>query len=136
VTHPDQIPSATMPYFEEERTTELERRIGPLKAVAIVETFTYVFLLAFWLSGNRVGTLMVGSMHGLIVCAFVGMVVLIFRPLGWSLPFAVLTILSGPIGAIVVLERLRREEPAIHAREQAKVRERQERRADRSVDAP
>jgi len=125
-----------MPYFADERTTELERRIGPLKAVSIVEAFTYVFLLGFWLSGNRVGTLMLGSMHGLVVCGFAGMVLLIFRPLGWSLRFALLAILTGPIGAIIVFERLRREEPGIHAREQAKVRERQAREAGRSVGAP
>ncbi|HXP32771.1 MAG TPA: hypothetical protein VN820_02090 [Acidimicrobiales bacterium] len=125
-----------MPYFAEESTTELERRIGPLKAVSVVETFTYVALLGFWLSGNRVGTLMLGSMHGLVVCGFAGMVLLIFRPLGWSLRFALLTILTGPIGAMILFVRLRREEPEIHAREQAKVRERQERRAGRSVGAP
>ena len=62
---------------------------------------------------------MLGSMHGLVVCGFAGMVLLIFRPLGWSLRFALLTILTGPIGALVVFERVRREEPAIHAREQA-----------------
>ena len=134
--HPDPIPSAAMPYFDDERTTELERRIGPLKTVSIVEAFTYVGLLGFWLSGNRIGTLMLGSMHGLVFCGFAGMVLLIFRPLGWSLGFALLTILTGPVGALCVFVRLRQEEPAIHAREQAKVRERQQRQAGRSVGAP
>jgi hypothetical protein len=136
VTHPDPIPSAAVPYFPDEQTTELERRLGPLKTVSIVEAFTYMALLAFWVSGNWVGTLMVGSMHGLIVCAYAGMVLLIYRPLGWSLPFALLTILTGPVGALLVYVRLRQEEPAIHAREQAKIRARQQRRADQSVDAP
>jgi hypothetical protein len=106
--------------FADSPTTELERRLGPLKAVSVVETLTYVSLLYFWLSGNRAGTLLLGSMHGMVVCAFAGMVLLIFRPLGWSLWFALLVIATGPIGAVVVYARVRREEPAIHAREQAK----------------
>lgn len=108
--------------FADSPTTELERRLTPLRVVSIVETCTYVFLLFFWLSGNRVGTLLLGSMHGIVVCAFAGMVLIIFRPLGWSLRFAIGAIVSGPIGALVVFERLRREGPAIHAREQAKHR--------------
>ncbi len=106
--------------FADSPTTELERRLGPLKAVSVVEALTYVSLLFFWVSGNRTGTLLLGSMHGMVVCAFAGMLLLIFKPLGWSLPFTVLAILTGPIGALIVYARLRREEPAIHAREQAK----------------
>jgi hypothetical protein len=108
-----------MPEFADATTTELERRLGPLKVVAVVESLTYVSLLYFWLSGNRVGTLLLGSMHGMVVCAFAGMLLLIFRAVGWSLPFVVFAIVTGPIGAAVVFERLRRDGPAIHAREQA-----------------
>ncbi|MHB8466865.1 MAG: DUF3817 domain-containing protein [Acidimicrobiales bacterium] len=106
--------------FADDTTTELERRLGPLKVVSIVESCTYVALLAFWIGGSRVGTLLLGSMHGMVVMAFAGMVLLIFRPLGWSLPFALFAILTGPIGALTVFERLRREEPAIRAREQSR----------------
>lgn len=108
--------------FADSPTTELERRLGPLKAVALVEGVTYLALLACWVSGNRVGTLLLGSVHGMVVCAFAGMLLLIFRPLGWSLAFTVFAIVTGPIGALVVFARLRREEPAIHAREQASLR--------------
>ena len=111
--------------FADSPTTELERRLGPLKVVSLVETCTYAFLLVFWLSGNRVGTLMVGSMHGMVVLAFAGMLLLIFRQLGWSLLFTLLAILTGPIGALVVFERIRREAPAIHEREQARISARQ-----------
>jgi hypothetical protein len=106
--------------FADEPTTELERRLGPLKVVAVIESCTYVALLYFWLSGNRVGTLLLGSMHGMVVMAFAGMVLLIFRQLGWSLLFSLLAIVTGPIGAAAVYARLRREEPAIRARERAK----------------
>ena len=106
--------------FADESSTELERRLGPLKVVATIEGCTYAGLLFFWLSGNRVGTLLLGSMHGMVVMAFAGMVLLIFKPLGWSLWFALLAIATGPIGALAVFARLRREEPAIRARERAK----------------
>ena len=103
--------------FADDPTTELERRLAPLSVVSVLETFSYVSLLFFWLSGNRVGTLLLGSVHGMIVMAFAGMVLLIFRPVGWSLRFALVVIITGPIGALVVFERLRREAPAIRARE-------------------
>ena len=80
----------------------------------------------FWLLGSRTAQLLLWSMHGMVVCAFAGMVLLIFRPLGWSVRFAAAAILTGPVGAVVVFERLRREEPAIHAREQAALRSRAE----------
>jgi hypothetical protein len=111
-----------MPDFAGATTTELERRLGPLKVVAVVESLTYVCLLYFWLSGNRVGTLLLGSMHGMVVCGFAGMLLIIFRSLGWSLPFVIFVIVTGPIGAIAAVLRLRRDEPAIHAREQASLR--------------
>jgi hypothetical protein len=106
--------------FADDGSTELERRLGPLKVVSIVEGCTYAGLLYFWLSGNRVGTLLLGSMHGMVVMAFAGMVLLIFRSLGWSLVFALFAIATGPIGALMVFERVRREEPAIRARERAR----------------
>jgi hypothetical protein len=121
-----------MPDFADSPTTELERRIQPLKVVSLVEAATYAGLLAFWVAGNRDGILLVGSMHGMVVCAFAGMVLLIFRPLGWSLPFAVAVVLTGPVGALAVYWALRRDEPAIHAREQAKLALRAERAAARS----
>ncbi len=106
--------------FADSPTTELERRLGPLKAVSIVETLTYLSLLYFWLSGNRAGTLLLGSMHGMVVCAFAGMLLMIFKQLAWSLRFTIFAIVTGPVGAQLVYARVRREGPAIHAREQAK----------------
>ena len=110
-----------MPDYAGDTTTELERRLAPLKVVSIVESFTYIFLLFFWLSGNRTGTLLLGSMHGMVVMAFAGMILLIFKQLQWSLVFSLFVIATGPIGAILVFLRLRREEPEIRAREQARI---------------
>ena len=41
-----------------------------------------------------------------------------------AVPFTVLAVVTGPIGALIVFERVRRDEPAIHAREQAALRQR------------
>src|ERR1700730_5039420 len=95
--------------FADDTSTELVRRLGPLKVVSVVESCTYLALLVFWIGGSRVGTLLLGSMHGMVVMAFAGMVLLIFRPLGWSLRFALFAIVTGPIGAAFVFERVRRE---------------------------
>jgi len=105
--------------FADDNSTELVRRLAPLKVVSLVESCTYLALLFFWIGGNRVGTLLLGSMHGMVVMAFAGMVLLIFRPLGWSLRFALFAIVTGPIGALMVFERVRREEPTIRERERA-----------------
>ncbi|HVM67850.1 MAG TPA: hypothetical protein VMU14_23445 [Acidimicrobiales bacterium] len=110
--------------YEGDTTTELERRLAPLKIVSLVEAAMWALAAMFWMLGSRAGQLLLWSMHGMVVCAFAGMVLLIYRPLGWSLRFAVLAILTGPIGALAVFARLRREEPAIHAREQAALKAR------------
>ena len=110
--------------YEGDATTELERRLGPLKIVSLVEVAMWVGAAAFWMIGSRPAQLLLWSMHGMVVVAFAGMVLLIYRALGWSLRFAALAILTGPVGALMVFARLRREEPAIHAREQAALRAR------------
>ena len=107
--------------FAESTSTALERRLGPLKVVSLVEAAMWVVAALFLLTHNRVGELLLWSIHGTIALAFAGMVLLIFRPLGWSVAFTAFAILTGPIGAVAVFERLRREEPAIHAREQARL---------------
>ena len=110
--------------YEGDATTELERRLGPLKVVSLVEVAMWAAAAAFWLLGSRVAQLLLWSMHGMVVVAFAGMVLLIYRALGWTLRFAALAILTGPVGALMVFARLRREEPAIHARAQAALRAR------------
>ena len=113
-----------MVQYADDTTTELERRLGPLKIVSLVELGMWLLAAAFWAMGSGPAQLVLWSMHGMVVCAFIGMVLLIRRPLGWSMPFTVLAVATGPIGALVVFERVRRDEPAIHEREQAALRQR------------
>jgi cytochrome c oxidase subunit IV len=124
--------------YEGDKTTELERRLTPLKVVSLVEAAMWLLAAVFWMLGSRPAQLVLWSMHGMVVVAFAGMVLLIYRPLGWSTRFAVFAVLTGPIGAVVVFFRLRRESPAIHAREQAALRARAARASAgaAAVDAP
>src|SRR5579883_217963 len=110
-----------MPDFAGDTTTELERKLAPMKIVSLVEAGMCALAAVFWAIGSRVAQLLLWSAHGTVVMAFAGMVLFGFRPLGWSVRFAVFAVLTGPIGAIAVFLRLRREEPAIHAREQARI---------------
>ena len=51
--------------FADSNTTELERKIPPLRVVALTETVTYCVLFFFWVTGNRPGRLLMGSLdHG------------------------------------------------------------------------
>ncbi len=86
--------------FAGDPTTELERKLGPLKVVCILETISYLSLLVMWLGlRSHIGTLMVGSVHGMIFTAFALMM--------WR--FRAVSIIAGPIGAVIVYERVRRE---------------------------
>ncbi len=99
-----------MPDFAGDTTTELERKLGPLKVVCIVETVSYLTLLVVWLGlRSDIGTKMVGSVHGMIFTAFALMMLNIYRPMGWTWKFLAVSILTGPIGAVIVYERVRRE---------------------------
>jgi hypothetical protein len=95
--------------FADSTTTELERKIPPLRVVALTETVTYCVLFFFWVTGNRPGRLLMGSMHGMVAMAFAAMVVGIRAELGWTWKYAIAAIALGPFGAVMVYSRLKRE---------------------------
>ena len=111
-----------VPDFADDTTTEVERRITPLKVISLVEAGMWVLAAIFWVVGSRVAQLLLWSVHGTIAMAFAGMVLITYRAFGWSGRFAVLVVVTGPIGALVVFFRLRRDQSGIHAREQARLR--------------
>jgi integral membrane protein len=102
--------------FADDTSTELERKAEALKWVALVEGVSYFGLAAFWLSGNKVGTVVFGSVHGWIFLAFAAMVLMIRRDMEWSWPFAIVGIVAGPLGPALVYERIRRRGVPEHAR--------------------
>jgi integral membrane protein len=105
-----------VPEFADATTTELERKIVPLRWTALIETVSYCILLAFWLSGNDIGTKLFGSVHGMVFLAFAAMVLGVRAPMRWTWSYAALAILLGPIGSLLVYGRIVREGvPAEHS---------------------
>lgn len=80
--------------------------------LSILETISFLALLGVMAVGSEAGVSSVGLIHGLLFAGY-AIVVWVWREgLGWSLRFAALAILTGPIGAVLALERLRRERMA------------------------
>jgi hypothetical protein len=88
---------------------ELVRKVAWLKVGAAIETVSYLLLLWAWLGGHPVLTSIVGSLHGMIWMGFVGMLVGLRRPMAWTWGWIALGIVTGPIGAVIVYERIRRQ---------------------------
>ena len=84
-----------------------------LRLVALLETASFLALLLMMVVGSENGVSVVGSLHGLLFLWYALLVLSGRSEMGWSWTFAVLVIGTGPVGAIVVLERLRREHRAI-----------------------
>ena len=99
-----------VPDFVDDPTTELERKARALSWTALTESVTYCLLFYFWIiSPNVAGKAIVGSMHGMIWLAFCSMVVMITKDIGWSWKYSIAVIVLGPIGGVMVWERIRRE---------------------------
>jgi Domain of unknown function (DUF3817) len=98
-----------VPDFADSTTTELERKLVPLRVAALTETVTYVALFCFWVMGNRPGRLLMGSVHGMVFLAFAAMVLGVRADMGWTWKYAIAVIVLGPIGSVMVYARLRRE---------------------------
>lgn len=81
--------------------------------MSLLETLSFVALLAMMFTHNETGVSITGMIHGLLFLAYAALVLRDRTILGWSTGFVALAILTGPIGAIIVLEKLRHE-PASH----------------------
>jgi integral membrane protein len=99
-----------MPDFADDTSSELERKVKTLKVAAVLETCSYLLLFYFWaIAGNDIGTKLTGAIHGQFFLLFAAMVFGVRKPMRWSWEFFAVAVLTGPIGAIVVWERIRRE---------------------------
>jgi hypothetical protein len=85
------------------------RKIAWLKWTALIETVSYSLLLWAWLGGHDVVRAIVGSLHGMIWLGFVAMLLEARRPMNWTWAYTVFAVATGPLGALVVFERIRRE---------------------------
>ncbi|MDQ4126236.1 MAG: DUF3817 domain-containing protein [Actinomycetota bacterium] len=79
-----------------------------LRVVSILETLSFLALLWMMLSHNDAGVSVTGAIHGVLFLAYALLVLRDREVFGWSWGFVAVAILTGPIGAIVVLEKLRR----------------------------
>ena len=79
-----------------------------LRWLSIVETISFAGLLWMMFSENEQGVSIVGAIHGFLFLAYAILVVRDREQLGWSWGFVAAAVLTGPIGPILVLERLRR----------------------------
>lgn len=77
--------------------------------LSIFETASFVALLMVMAAGSEAGVSVVGLTHGLLFAGYALFVFFQREALGWSLGFTALAILTGPIGPVLALERLRRE---------------------------
>lgn len=91
-----------------EKNLPASAEIQRLRVISVLETLSFLVLLAMMLSGNEGGVSVGGATHGFL---FLGYAILVLRDrelFGWTWGFAALAIVTGPIGAILVLEKLRR----------------------------
>ena len=99
-----------MPEFADDPRTELDRKAGQLKWVALVETFGYVVLFLCWKVWQNVpATRITGFFHGWIFIAYAVMVVWIFPSVEWAWWWIPVALLTGPIGGVLLFEKIRRE---------------------------
>ena len=82
-----------------------------LVLTSIAETLSFVALLGAMFLESEAGVSLLGATHGLLFLAYALFVWVDHDELGWTTTFAVGSIVTGPLGAIIVLERLRRERP-------------------------
>ena len=106
-----------VPDFADDPTTELERKARALSWVALTETVTHLVLFYFWIvNPNVAGKAITGSIHGMVWLTFVAMVVMITSDMCWTWKYSIAVIVLGPIGGIMVWERIRREGVPEHRR--------------------
>jgi hypothetical protein len=111
-----------MPDFADDPRTELERKAEQLRWVALIETVGYgVLFLFFVVLHNKTGTEITGFFHGWIFVAFAVMVVWIWPSMQWRWYWIPLALLTGPIGGILVYEKIRRDGVPLEARGSARV---------------
>ncbi len=93
-------------------TDETNNKVNRLRLTSILETVSFLILLVMMVTENEAGVSLVGAIHGLLFLAYALFVWMDHNELGWTTPFAVVSIITGPLGAILVLERLRRDAAA------------------------
>ncbi len=98
-----------MPEFADDPKSEVQRKGEQLFWIAVLETVTYVGLFICWqILKTDAGTKLIGWFHGWIAVSFAVMVVWITPAIRWRWWFSIMSIVTGPVGALIVAARLRK----------------------------
>jgi integral membrane protein len=81
--------------------------------ISIVETISFIALLTAMFLESEGGVSVIGALHGLLFLVYAFFMWIDHESFGWTKWFALGSIITGPLGAIIVLERLRRERPQV-----------------------
>ncbi len=81
--------------------------------ISIAETISFIALLIAMFLESEGGVSVIGAVHPLLFLAYAAFVWIDHESFGWTKLFALGSIVTGPLGAIIVLERLRRERPQL-----------------------
>lgn len=87
----------------------MDRKVSSLASVSILETLSFLVLIAMMLMNSETGVSVTGAIHGMLFLWYAFLVYRDHTELGWSKGFVVLAIFTGPVGAVIVLEKLRRD---------------------------
>ena len=86
----------------------LTRGTGFIAILSVLETLTFVLLVVAMAANSDRGVSAVGLVHGLLFAAYTLAVLNWRAELRWSARFTAAAILTGPVGPVLALERLRR----------------------------
>lgn len=101
---PNDQEKESMPSFDPRKL------VAPLGLISVLETVSFIALLGAMLLLEEGGLRsFIGALHGMLFLLYAVLLVLVRRVLDWTLGFVVLGIVTGPVGALIVLERMRRQ---------------------------
>ena len=86
----------------------LTRGAALITILSVLETLTFAILVVAMAANSESSVSGVGMVHGLLFAAYTLAVLHWRTELQWSAPFAAAAILTGPVGPVLALERLRR----------------------------
>lgn len=83
--------------------------VARLRWLSILETISFIVLAYMMVTANERGVSIAGMIHGLLFLVYAIFVLRDRDQFRWGWGFVALALLTGPIGPILVLERLRRK---------------------------
>ncbi|MBA2724557.1 MAG: DUF3817 domain-containing protein [Actinobacteria bacterium] len=93
--------------MSEQNPAVSDRVVSRLRLISIVETLSFIVLLTMMFMRSETGVSIAGAVHGFLFLGYAVLVLVDREHFGWTKGFTALVILTGPIGAIIVLEKLR-----------------------------